>query len=37
MLSSEMILLPLLLLLGVICYCLVAVYFYFDSNYTTHI
>ena len=35
MLSSEMILLPLLLLLGVVCYCLVAVYYYFDSKYTT--
>ena len=34
---SEMFLLPFLVALGVFFYCLVAVNFYFDSNYTTQI
>ena len=37
MFSSEMIFLPILVVLGVVFYCLVAANYYFDSNYTTHI
>ena len=35
--SSEMLILPFLVALGVIFYCLAATNYYFDSNYTTHI
>ena len=34
---SEMFFLPFLVALGVIFYCLAAVNYYFDSNYTTYI
>ena len=36
MFFSEMFLLPLLVALGVVFYCLVAANYYFDTNYTTH-
>ena len=34
--SSEMLILPFLVALGVIFYCLAAANYYFDSNYTTY-
>ena len=34
--SLEMFFLPFMVALGVVFYCLAAVYFYFDYNFTTH-
>ena len=36
MLSSEMFFLPFVVALGVVFYCLAAIIYYFDSDYTTH-
>ena len=33
---SEMFILPFLVALGVVSYCIVATYYYLDSNFTTH-
>ena len=36
MFASEMLLLPFLVALGVVFYCLAAIIYYFDTDYTTH-
>ena len=36
MFSSEMFFLPFMVALGVVFYSLVAIIYYFDSDYTTH-